>query len=461
MTNIMIRYDPQLIFEPKITTANADLKLIMSGASFESDPQIHLRILYILYNVTDIKPSTAETSEIIIDFLMNIYNFRYVLTMNEDYDFPIQPYTPSQPREKESAFEMNRMQVEGENLSIHSRPVPLENSNKNLGMSKQRSNSSVVRDTIEEEEDSKIQSEDQESNPFYFENDEFALCKIDGLRMSLCMSIKILSRLSNVNRRANCTQIFNSKFDKFDAMFDYFHPLIRLNTSKCNEYIICVLEIILKGSELGKLEEIILRKDTVKHLIELLKTVLEKELNDMILMILEIFRHLSNEPKFYNYLQIENPMPLLDRASLRENKNEEIKNKANSLFESVIKNDSQKYSYIMQYDSEELKNIRDAPVDKQLSFLKNFEDAMQQNKVKLDQLSDSDLEHLIEVCKFDHYDENMDMEESFNDFADDSKDKKQEVKDDESSEDSPIGVSLYLFICRMSFIERFCWLYQS
>lgn len=94
MTNIIIRYDPHLIFEPKIcATTNGDLKLklIMNGASFESDPQVHLRILYILYNVVDIKPSTAETSEIIIEFLMNIYNFRYVLTMDEDYNFHIKP----------------------------------------------------------------------------------------------------------------------------------------------------------------------------------------------------------------------------------------------------------------------------------------------------------------------------------------------------------------------------------
>ena len=114
-------------------------------------------------------------------------------------------------------------------------------------------------------------------------------------------------------------------------------------------------------------------------------------------MVLEIFRHLSNDPKFYNYLQIENPMSLLDDKSLRENKDDEIKSKANLLFESVIKNDSQKYSYIMPYDAEELKTIKDAPLKKQLAFLKNFEDALQQNKVKLDQQNDTDIEHLIDV----------------------------------------------------------------
>jgi len=77
-----------------------------------------------------------------------------------------------------------------------------------------------------------------DANLFYFESDEFSLCKLDGLRMSLCMSITILSRLSSVNRRANCTQIFNSKFDKFEALFDYFFPLIHQDSFKCNGYIL-------------------------------------------------------------------------------------------------------------------------------------------------------------------------------------------------------------------------------
>ena len=245
MTNIMIRYDPQLIFEQKITNSNNDLKLIMDGASFESDPQIHLRILYILYNVFDIKPSTTETSEIIIEFLMNIYNFRYVLTMDEGYNFPIQPCNIATTiqqfsREKESLMMHKVGKDEHESISINSKAIPLTGSEMNIEkLSKQKSNTSEVRGTIEEEEDSKFNSDDyNESNPFYFEDDEFALRKIDGLRMSLCMSIKILSRLSAVNRRANCTQIFNSKSDKFDAMFDYFYPLIQLNNNKCNEYII-------------------------------------------------------------------------------------------------------------------------------------------------------------------------------------------------------------------------------
>ena len=126
------------------------------------------------------------------------------------------------------------------------------------------------------------------------------------------------------------------------------------------------------GAEIGKLEEIILRKDTVKHLIELLRVVLTKNHNKMILTILEIFRHLSNEPKFYNFLQIENPMSLLDDKSLRENKDDEIKSKANLLFESVIKNDSQKYSYIMPYDSEELKEYQGCLPQEAIVFPEEF-----------------------------------------------------------------------------------------
>ena len=59
--------------------------------------------------------------------------------------------------------------------SMYSKPsVPLNDSNKKIGgFSKQLSNSSLNRDTIEEE--SKINSDDyyKEANLFYFENDEF------------------------------------------------------------------------------------------------------------------------------------------------------------------------------------------------------------------------------------------------------------------------------------------------
>lgn len=193
------------------------------------------------------------------------------------------------------------------------------------------------------------------------------------------------------------------------------------------------------GAEIGKLEEIILRKDTVKHLIELLKVVLSQGQNKMILTILEIFRHLTNEEKFYNYFQLEDPMSFLDDKSLKENKDDEIKSKANFLFESVIRSNNKKFIYTTAYDSEELKGIKSAPLKKQITFLKNFEDALQQNKIKLDQQKDTDLDNLIEVCKFDKYNASMESEESFSDFGDDSDDK--DNKESEGDEEEFSGVS--------------------
>ena len=244
------------------------------------------------------------------------------------------------------------------------------------------------------------------------------------------MSITILSRLSSVNRRANLTQIFNSKLDNFEALFDYFYPLTNLNSTKCNKHILSVLEIILRGAEIGKLEEVILRKDTVKHLINLLKIVLDKNLNKMVLMILKIFLHLSSEIRFHNDLLIQDPVSLLNSSKLRDNVDNEIKSIANDLFENVIKSNSQKYSYIMQYDLEELKSINDATPDKQITFLKNFEEALQQNKVKLDQLSDQDIDKLIKVCRFSNYNPDMDLEDSF----DKSKINKNDLKKNTSHE---------------------------
>ena len=185
----MIRYDPQLIFDPKITAANGDLKLILNGASFEQDPQIHLRLLYILYNISEMKPSSPETSEIVIDFLMNIYNFRYILTMEEDYHYPIEPcslVTTVHAKDKAILESDQNRPIVAEEGSLNSKPVPLNLSEKNYdGMSKHKSSSSLNKDTNEEEEEKVTSDENSEVNQFYFENEEYALTKLDGLRMSL------------------------------------------------------------------------------------------------------------------------------------------------------------------------------------------------------------------------------------------------------------------------------------
>ena len=39
---------------------------------------------------------------------------------------------------------------------------------------------------------------------YFFENEDFSLKKVDGIRMSLCMSIKILYKLSTSKKYANC-----------------------------------------------------------------------------------------------------------------------------------------------------------------------------------------------------------------------------------------------------------------
>ena len=60
-----------------------------------------------------------------------------------------------------------------------------------------------------------------------------------------------------------------------------------------------------------------------------------------------------------------------------------------------------------------LKSIKGVGLHKQAIFLKNFEEALQQNKVKLDQLPEVDIELLLEVCKFETFGEDMDNSMSF------------------------------------------------
>jgi hypothetical protein len=193
MTNILIRYNPKIIFDSKISSVNGDLKLIIDRATFEIDPQIHLRLLYILYNVMDTNnPPSTETSAMIIDFLlMNIFKFKSVLTMDSEYEFPIQTlkkgssyHSRGYGNALSSVKEGFREDID-DDLSLHSRPVPLGMSDKEKALeAKRKSNSSLSNYSIEEDEN-KTYDGYQEANAFYFENDDFSLRKIDGLRMSL------------------------------------------------------------------------------------------------------------------------------------------------------------------------------------------------------------------------------------------------------------------------------------
>ena len=73
------------------------------------------------------------------------------------------------------------------------------------------------------------------------------------------------------------------------------------------------------------------------------------------MIIIKIFLHLSADPRFHSDLLSLHLLSLLNSSKLRDNENKEIKNIANDLFENMIKNNnSQKYTYIMQYNSEEL-----------------------------------------------------------------------------------------------------------
>mmetsp|Transcript_14442 Transcript_14442/g.14051 ORF Transcript_14442/g.14051 Transcript_14442/m.14051 type:complete len:162 (+) Transcript_14442:217-702(+) len=59
---------------------------------------------------------------------------------------------------------------------------------------------------------------------FFFENDDFQMKKIDGVRMSLCMAIRILYKLTSAKKKQNCELMLEN--DLSSELFKYFSPYI-------------------------------------------------------------------------------------------------------------------------------------------------------------------------------------------------------------------------------------------
>ena len=75
--------------------------------------------------------------------------------------------------------------------------------------------------------------------------------------------------------------------------------------------------------------------------------------------------------------------------------------------------------------------------------------------MKLDQQNDADIEHLISVCKFPNYNEDMDLEESFDEFSEESGGKKgQNEREEDKEEELTKGVSNQALYSRTCYTEK-------
>jgi hypothetical protein len=64
---------------------------------------------------------------------------------------------------------------------------------------------------------------------FFFEADDFVLRKIDAMKISLCLSIKILQKITKIKKRAACIPVISSQYsnelNKFMNSFIEFKDL--------------------------------------------------------------------------------------------------------------------------------------------------------------------------------------------------------------------------------------------
>lgn len=214
ITNILIQSNCDLIFTRKVNL----LQVIVDNSGFDNDSQMNLRFLYLLYlsldknGRTDIIPHNY-LSPIINALLGNIHKFRNILDSKESYYFRV-------PSFKNSAQASNQEEKKTEQLETEESKTDKVGSNTSNGV------------TIKD---------------FFFEDSEFTLRKIDAIRLSLCMSIKILYKITKVKKRNACSLIMDN--DLSSELFKFFTPYLDHGDRTCFSQIKQAIKIICNCSE--------------------------------------------------------------------------------------------------------------------------------------------------------------------------------------------------------------------
>lgn len=77
---------------------------------------------------------------------------------------------------------------------------------------------------------------------FFFEDDDYELNKISGIRLSLCMSLRILKKLSVLKKKTACEAIIDNKMSQ--DLFKFFLPYIEFGDRSGFKQIKQVIKII-------------------------------------------------------------------------------------------------------------------------------------------------------------------------------------------------------------------------
>eukprot|EP00347_Sterkiella_histriomuscorum_P023636 403333912 len=446
ITNILIKTNPEYIFNRRLSLA----QLLIDYSGFDLDSQMNLRFLYLLYisidkNVgKDLQPNTIQS---LTSFLLtNLHKYSSVLHMKESYFYDI-PSFKSQNMNFNQQLNMVHSNSVSTVLSHQIKPREasgqitvgiLDNGNhtETNKIAKAHSSNITQQDLLNVQalgglgssspsgssQNSSSQNHTQYFDYYFFENEDAPLRKIDAIRFSLCMTIKILYKSASTKKKLNCQNILENELS--GEIFKYLTQFIENGDNSVFRQVYQVVKIIQNCAEFIQLHQLILQKDSVFYLIKLAEKIVQiddsnvqtftQALNDQIHIdsadsydlrklqiltsILRTLMSLCTTSEFHWHLTKYNIMDLLSK--IKEKEDTKINELVKEFWEKVIYHSNESTYLMAEQDFHtELLNIVHEPESRQIKVLQNIETILIQKKVKLDKFGNSELDVLLQILK--------------------------------------------------------------
>lgn len=114
---------------------------------------------------------------------------------------------------------------------------------------------------------------------FFFEEEHYQLNKMSGIRLSLCLSLRILYILSVQKKKIACQAIADNKMSS--DLFQFFVPYIEHKDHSGLKQIKQVVKIIQHCVEFQQLHGAILERESVTSLIRLAEAAIRDDFSDV------------------------------------------------------------------------------------------------------------------------------------------------------------------------------------
>lgn len=120
---------------------------------------------------------------------------------------------------------------------------------------------------------------DNQSTTFFFEDESYELNKISGIRLSLCLSLRILYKLSVQKKKIACQAIIDNKMSQ--DLFLFFFPYVEYGDRSGLKQIKQVVKIIQNCAEFIQLHSAILDRESITSLIKLAEVAIDDDFSEI------------------------------------------------------------------------------------------------------------------------------------------------------------------------------------